>query len=96
MNDLVENTLEIEMIADMLMVGGRLSDWKKRKPTEEIQQMSLAFARIVMYVNKLQMEKKAFHISIANIKKEKNLQIQEWKERAEVAENALASNPLNL
>ena len=96
MNDLVENTLEIEMIADMLMVGGRLSDWKKRKPTEEIQQMSLAFSRIVMYVNKLQMEKKAFHISIANIKKEKNLEIKGWKERAEVAENALTSNPLNL
>lgn len=94
--DLVENTLEIEMIADMLMVGSTLSKWKEMKPTDEIQQMSLAFARIVMYVNKLQMEKKAFDISIRNIKHEKNSQIAEWKLRAQNAEQKLEklSNPL--
>lgn len=94
--DFVENTLEIEMIADMLMVGTTLSKWKEMKPTDEIQQMSLAFARIVMYVNKLQMEKKAFDISIRNIKHEKNSQIAEWKLRAQNAEQKLEklSNPL--
>ena len=94
--DIVENTLEIEMIADMLMIGGTLSRWKQKKQTEEIQQMSLAFSRVVLYVNKLQMEKKAFDIAIKNIKHEKNSQIAEWKLRAENAENKLdkLNNPL--
>lgn len=94
--DLVENTLELENIADMLMVGTTLSKWKELKPTEEIQQMSLAFTRIVLYVNKLQMEKKAFDLAIRNIKYEKNSQIAEWKLRAENAEKKLEklSNPL--
>lgn len=94
--DLVENTLELENIADMLMVGTTLSTWKELKPTEEIQQMSLAFTRIVLYVNKLQMEKKGFDLAIRNIKHEKNSQIAEWKLRAENAEKKLEklSNPL--
>lgn len=96
MNKLVEQTQELEMIADMLMVGQRLSQWKAKKPTEEIQGMSLAFARIVMYVNQLQMEKKAFDIAIENLKKNKNEQILHWKQRAEIAEKALSTNPLNL
>ena len=93
--DLVENTLEIEIIADMLLIGGRLSEWKRRKPTEEMQQMSLAFARLVSYVNKLQLEKKAFDIAIRNVKHNKNEQIEGWKLRAEKAEQKL-ENPLNL
>lgn len=94
--DLVENTLELENIADMLMIGTTLSRWKELKPTEEIQQMSLAFTRIVLYVNKLQMEKKGFDLAIQNIKYEKNSQIAEWKLRAENAEKKLEklSNPL--
>lgn len=94
--DIVENTLELENIADMLMVGTTLSKWKELKPTEEIQQMSLAFTRIVLYVNKLQMEKKGFDLAIRNIKYEKNSQIAEWKLRAENAEKKLEklSNPL--
>lgn len=94
--DIVESTLELENIADMLMVGTTLSKWKEKKPTEEIQQMSLAFTRIVLYVNKLQMEKKAFDIAIKNIKYEKNVQINELKLRAENAEKKLdkLSNPL--
>ena len=95
MDRLVEQTQELEIIADMLMVGQRLSEWKAKKPTEEIQGMSLAFARIVMYVNQLQMEKKAFDTAIRNIKHEKNSQIAEWKLRAENAEQKLA-NPLNI
>jgi hypothetical protein len=93
--DLVENTLEIEIIADMLLIGGRLSEWKRRKPTEEMQEMSLAFARLVSYVNKLQLEKKAFDIAIRNVKNNKNEQIEMWKLRAEKAEQKL-ENPLNL
>ena len=94
--DLVENTLELENIADMLMVGTTISRWKELKPTQEIQQMSLAFTRIVLYVNKLQMEKKGFDLAIRNIKYEKNSQIAEWKLRAENAEKKLEklSNPL--
>ena len=94
--DLVENTLELENIADMLMVGTTLSKWKEKKPTEEIQQMSLAFSRIVLYLNKLSMEKKGFDLAIRNIKYEKNVQINEWKLRAENAEKKLEklSNPL--
>jgi hypothetical protein len=95
MENLVENTLEIEIIADMLLIGGRLSEWKRRKPTEEMQEMSLAFARLVCYVNKLQLEKKAFDIAIRNVKKNKNEQIEGWKLRAEKAEQKL-ENPLNL
>lgn len=96
MNDLVENTLELEIIADMLLVGDTLSQWKKRKPTDQINDMAQAFTRIVMYVNKLQMEKKAFDIAISNVKQNKNEEIMRWKERAELAEKALTSNPLNL
>ena len=96
--DIIENTLEIEIIADMLLIGGRLSEWKRRKPTEEMQQMSLAFSRVVSYVNKLQLEKKAFDIAIRNVKKNKNEQIEMWKLRAEKAEQKLTQteNPLNL
>ena len=94
--DIVEQTLELEMIADMLMIGTTLTRWKKKKQTEEIQQMSLAFSRVVLYVNKLQMEKKAFDTAIRNIKHEKNSQIAEWKLRAENAEKKLdkLNNPL--
>jgi len=60
-----------------------------------MQQMSLAFSRVVSYVNKLQLEKKAFDIAIRNVKKNKNEQIEMWKLRAEKAEQKLA-NPLNL
>lgn len=95
MDKLVENTLEIEIIADMLLIGGRLSEWKRRKPTEEMQEMSLAFARLVSYVNKLQLEKKAFDIAIRNVKNNKNEQIEGWKLRAKKAEQKL-ENPLNL
>ena len=95
MENLVENTLEIEIIADMLLIGGRLSEWKRRKPTEEMQEMSLAFSRLVSYVNKLQLEKKAFDIAIRNVKNNKNEQIEMWKLRAEKAEKKL-ENPLNL
>ena len=95
MENLVENTLELEIIADMLLIGGRLSEWKRRKPTEEMQEMSLAFARLVSYVNKLQLEKKAFDIAIRNVKHNKNEQIEGWKLRAEKAEQKL-ENPLNL
>jgi len=95
MDSLVEQTQELEIIADMLMVGQRLSEWKTKKPTEEIQGMSLAFSRIVLYVNQLQMEKKAFHIAIRNIKQEKNSLIDHYRLRAENAENKL-ENPLNL
>lgn len=95
MNKIVEQTQELEMIADMLMVGQRLSDWKAKKPTDEIIGMSMAFARIVMYVNQLQMEKKAFDIAIRNIKHEKNSLIEHWRLRAETAEKKLET-PLNL
>jgi len=57
--------------------------------------MSLAFSRIVLYVNQLQMEKKAFDIAIRNIKHEKNSLIDHYRLRAENAENKL-ENPLNL
>lgn len=96
MNDLVENTLELEIIADMLLVGDTLNQWRKRKPTDEINGMAQAFARIVIYVNKLQMEKKAFDIAISNVKQVKNEEVMMWKERAQLAEKALTSNPLNL
>jgi len=96
MNKIVEQTQELEILADMLMVGGRLSEWKKRKPTDEIIGMSMAFSRIVMYVNQLQMEKRSFDIAISNIKKNKNEHIQHWKERAQLAEKALEDKPLNL
>jgi hypothetical protein len=95
MDRLIEQTQELEIIADMLIVGQRLSDWKAKKPTEEIQGMSLAFSRIVLYVNQLQMEKKAFDIAIRNIKHEKNSLIDHYRLRAENAENKL-ENPLNL
>ena len=95
MDRLVEQTQELEIIADMLMVGQRLSEWKAKKPTEEIQGMSLAFARIVMYVNQLQMEKKAFDTAIRNIKHEKNSLIDHYRLRAETAEKKLET-PLNL
>ena len=96
MNKIVEQTQELEILADMLMVGGRLSEWKKKKPTDEIIGMSMAFSRIVMYVNQLQMEKRSFDIAISNIKKNKNEQIQHWKERAQLAEKALTDKPINL
>jgi hypothetical protein len=47
------------------------------------------------YVNKLQLEKKAFDIAIRNVKHNKNEQIEGWKLRAEKAEQKL-ENPLNL
>jgi hypothetical protein len=95
MDRLIEQTQELEIIADMLIVGQRLSDWKAKKPTEEIQGMSLAFSRIVLYVNQLQMEKKAFDIAIRNIKHEKNSLIDHYRLRAENAEKKLET-PLNL
>jgi hypothetical protein len=95
MDRLIEQTQELEIIADMLIVGQRLSDWKAKKPTEEIQGMSLAFSRIVLYVNQLQMEKKAFDIAIRNIKQEKNSLIDHYRLRAENAEKKLET-PLNL
>lgn len=96
MNDLVEQTKELEIIADMLMVGDTLSKWKKIKPTEEIIGMSMAFTRIVLYVNSLQMDKKAFNTAISNVRKNKNEEIAHWKNRAELAEKALEHKPLNL
>ena len=95
MDRLVEQTQELEIIADMLMVGQRLSEWKAKKPTEEIIGMSMAFARICMYVNQLQMERKNFGIAIKNIKHEKNSLIDHYRLRAETAEKKL-ENPLNL
>ena len=96
MNKLIENTQELEILSDMLMVGDRLSKWKKKKPTDEIIGMSMAFARIVMYVNQLQMERKNFDLAISNVKKVKNEQIVHWRDRARLAEKALENNPLNL
>lgn len=96
MNKLVEQTQELEILADMLMVGGRLSEWKKKKPTDEIIGMSMAFSRIVMYVNQLQMERKNFDLAISNVKKVKNEHIVHWRDRARAAEKALEDNPLNL
>lgn len=95
-NDLIDQTLELENIADMLMVGSTLLKWQNIKPNDEIKGMCLAFQRVVLYVNKLEMEKKGFELAISRVRKEKNDQIMEWRNRAELAEKALSSNPLNL
>jgi seryl-tRNA synthetase len=96
MNDLLKTTEDLEITADLLMVATTLSEWKKRKPTDEIIELTQAFSRIVFYVSHLQFERNSYDIAISNVKKVKNEEIMKWRERAEVAEKALSSNPLNL
>ena len=96
MNDLIQTTEDLEITADLLMVATTLSEWKKRKPTQEIIELTQAFSRIVFYVSHLQFQRNAYNISIDNVKQVKNEEIMKWRERAEVAEKALSSNSLNL
>jgi hypothetical protein len=96
MNDLVQNTEDLEITADLLMVATTLSEWKKRKPTQEIIELTQAFSRVALYVSQLQFQRKAYNISIDKVKEAKNEEIMKWRERAEIAEKAMTSNPLNL
>lgn len=96
MNDLLKNTQDLEITADLLMVATTLADWKKRKPTQEIIELTQAFSRVALYVSQLQFERKSYDLSIAKVKELKNEEIMKWRERAEVAEKAVSSNPLNL
>lgn len=96
MNDLLKNTQDLEITADLLMVATTLADWQRRKPTQEIKDLTSAFSRVALYVSQLQFERKSYDLSIANVKKTKNEEIMKWRERAEVAEKAIARNPLNL
>jgi len=96
MEDLIQNTQDLEITADLLMVASTLSDWKRRKPTQEIVDLTQAFSRVAMYVSQLQFERKSYRLSIQKVKEAKNEEIIRWRERAEVAEKAITRNPLNL
>jgi hypothetical protein len=96
MEDLIHNTQDLEITADLLMLATTFSEWKTRKPTEEIIELSMAFSRVAMYVSSLQFERKSYRLALDKVREQKNEEIMKWRERAKVAEKSLASNPLNL